>query len=98
MTAAPASAAGNVPATAPLDLWGVDGTANAVVVSGSTVYVADTGNDRIVVLTTAGGAVGTFGSAGSSGAHLDGPRGVDVSGTKIAVADYGNNRIALWQR
>ena len=39
VTAAPASAAGNVPATAPLDLWGVDGTANAVVVSGSTVYV-----------------------------------------------------------
>ena len=38
VTAAP-SAAGNVPATAPLDLWGVDGTANAVVVSGSTVYV-----------------------------------------------------------
>ena len=39
LTAAPASAAGNVPATAPLDLWGVDGTANTVVVSGSTVYV-----------------------------------------------------------
>jgi hypothetical protein len=39
LTAAPASAAGNVPATAPLDLWGVDGTANAVVVSGSTVFV-----------------------------------------------------------
>ena len=39
LTAVPASAAGNVPATAPLDLWGVDGTANAVVVSGSTVYV-----------------------------------------------------------
>src|SRR6476659_9866869 len=39
LTAVPASAAGNVPANAPLDLWGVDGTANAVVVSGSTVYV-----------------------------------------------------------
>ena len=39
LTAVPAGAAGNVPATAPLDLWGVDGTANAVVVSGSTVYV-----------------------------------------------------------
>jgi Domain of unknown function (DUF5122) beta-propeller len=39
LTAAPASAAGNLPATAPLDLWGVDGTANAVVVSGSTAYV-----------------------------------------------------------
>jgi hypothetical protein len=38
-TAAPAGAAGNVPATAPLDLWGVDLTANAVVVSGNTVYV-----------------------------------------------------------
>ena len=39
VAAAPAGAAGNLPATAPLDLWGVDGTANAVVVSGSTVYV-----------------------------------------------------------
>jgi len=39
LTAAPASAAGNLPATAPLDLWGVDLTANAVVVSGTTVYV-----------------------------------------------------------
>jgi hypothetical protein len=39
VTATPAGAAGNVPATAPLDLWGVDGTANAVVVSGNTVYV-----------------------------------------------------------
>jgi hypothetical protein len=39
VTALPAGAAGNVPATAPLDLWGVDGTANAVVVSGTTVYV-----------------------------------------------------------
>ena len=39
VTAVPAGAAGNVPATAPLDLWGVDGTANAVVVSGTTAYV-----------------------------------------------------------
>jgi len=39
VTALPAGAAGNVPATAPLDLWGVDGTANAVVVSGTTAYV-----------------------------------------------------------
>ena len=46
VTAAPASAAGNVPATAPLDLWGVDGTANAVVVSGSTVYVGGSFNER----------------------------------------------------
>src|SRR5215510_10758074 len=42
VTAVPAGAAGNVPATAPLDLWGVDGTANAVVVSGTTAYVGGT--------------------------------------------------------
>lgn len=58
------------------------------------VYVADSGNDRIVVLQLDGTPVHTFGEG-----ELDTPRSVSVNpvdGT-IAVADWNNDRVTFWR-
>jgi RHS repeat-associated protein len=61
-----------------------------------TAYVVDSGNDRVVLVsTTTGGFQGTFGSAGQGAGQLQNPAGValDSSGD-VWVADQGNQRIA----
>ncbi len=68
--------------------WGPDGN----------LYVADTDNNRIVVLNTAGNCVRVFGKSGAGttgSAQLKQPRDViaDPSGNGIWVADSGNYRI-----
>ena len=68
--------------------WGPDGN----------LYVADTDNNRIVVLNTAGHCVRVFGKSGAGttgSAQFKQPRDViaDPSGNGIWVADSGNYRI-----
>jgi DNA-binding beta-propeller fold protein YncE len=62
------------------------------------LLIADTGNDRIVVLKLDGSPVATFGSTGSGAGQFDGPYGVDRSPATgdIAVADFPNNRLSMW--
>ena len=72
------------------------------VASGGTLYVADTGNHRIRLITP-GGVISTIagtGVAGFSGdgaaatsAQLNSPTGVYVSGGLVYIADQGNHRI-----
>jgi len=75
-------------------------TPTAVLVSGATVYVADTGNHRIrmvqggVVSTVAGvGTVGNTDGAALTVARFWNPVDLALSGTTIYVADQGNHRI-----
>jgi len=67
-----------------------------------SVYVADTGNNRIreigtVITTVAGGGVAGFGGDGgpATAAHLNAPLDVAVSwdANSLYIADTGNNRI-----
>ena len=62
------------------------------------LYVADAGNNRILVLSTAGAAIGAFGTAGSGNGQLSQPHGVAISAATgdVAVADFANNRLSIW--
>ena len=87
-----------------------DGVGTAAVFSGprgiavdgnGTIYVADTGNNRIrkiasigTVSTLAGNGTAGFGDGVGTAAIFSGPRGIAVNGNgTIYVADTGNNRI-----
>jgi trimeric autotransporter adhesin len=71
--------------------------------SSGNLYIADTGNNRIRKVNTAGiistvagtGAVGSAGDLGpATAALLNGPRGVGVDANgNLFIADTGNNRI-----
>jgi RHS repeat-associated protein len=61
------------------------------------IYVSDTGNNRIVVYTTAGAFVRAFGEHGGGSGQLSAPRGVAVeSGGDVLVADHGNSRVDVF--
>ena len=62
------------------------------------LYVADAGNNRILVLSAAGAAIGSFGTAGSGNGQLSQPHGVAVNAATgdVAVADFANNRLSIW--
>jgi len=68
---------------------------------GTSLYVADTGNNRIRQINIASGAVTTLAGDGTE-AFFDGigmaarfalPRGITTDGTALYVADTGNYRI-----
>jgi len=62
------------------------------------IYVADTGNDRIVHLRYLENDELAFAGeiTGAKGDELDRPTGVALSGGRIYVADSGNDRIAVF--
>jgi DNA-binding beta-propeller fold protein YncE len=63
------------------------------------LLIADRGNNRVLVLTLAGGYVTQFGTAGSGDGQLSQPQGVDRHPTtgQLAVADFANNRVSVWK-
>lgn len=81
---------------------------NGVFSDHTHLFVADTGNNRVLVYNTIPASSGTpanivlgqtgFGSAvtaaGASG--MSSPRNVWSNGTTVAVADAGNNRVLIW--
>lgn len=77
----------------------------AVDESGS-LYVADRGNDRLVVLNSTGTVLRSMGRRNPQGLHIPGndrgefnkPTGVTVSSTRIAVADRNNGRVQVFDR
>ena len=68
----------------------------AVATSGD-IYVADTGNDRIVELSPAGEVLTEWGSRGTSDGRFDSPTGVAVNAAdNVYVVDSGNNRVEVF--
>ena len=72
-----------------------------IAIGGTTLYVSETGNQRIRAIDIASGAVsdlagnGTAGYANGAGtaARFDSPGGLAVSGATLYVADINNHRI-----
>ncbi len=90
---------------------GVTSQPRGLSVAGGRLYVADTGNHRVLSFATPltagdpptvvfGQPNGTFAlpnSGGSASATtLDGPRGVYADGTHVFVADTANNRVLMY--
>jgi DNA-binding beta-propeller fold protein YncE len=70
---------------------------SSLAVSGSTIWLADTGNHRIVGFTTDGAFVRQFGSRGSKAGQFSSPQGVAVDAAgNIYVADTNNHRIQVF--
>jgi DNA-binding beta-propeller fold protein YncE len=66
------------------------------VASGDVLLVADSGNNRIVVLNFDGTDSRSVSSAGSAIGPLSGPRGIDLRPDgRLVVADTGNHRVAF---
>jgi len=68
----------------------------AVAPSGN-VYVADTGNDRVVELSPAGGVLAEWGSRGTTGGRFRSPTGIAVDAAgRVYVVDSENNRVQVF--
>jgi tripartite motif-containing protein 71 len=69
----------------------------AVAPSGE-VYVADTGNDRVVELSAAGGVIDEWGSRGTAAGHFRSPTGIAVDAAgRVYVVDSENNRVQMFE-
>lgn len=67
---------------------------NGIAVGGSSIYVADTNNNRIQKFTAEGTPVMSWGNQGSSEEQFLSPRGVAVgSDGSVYVLDTSNNRV-----
>jgi len=86
----PGSAPGRM--SAPLGLAILPGGSS----SNFTVYVADTGNNRIEFFTATGGYLGVFGQSGNQNGQFVSPAALAFApGNLLLVADFGNNRIEV---
>ena len=69
----------------------------AVAPSGN-VYVADTGNDRVVELSPAGATIGEWGSKGTADGHFRSPTGIAVDAAgDVYVVDSEDNRVEVFE-
>jgi tripartite motif-containing protein 71 len=61
------------------------------------VYVADTGNDRVVKLSAEGAVLGEWGTRGSGDGHFRSPTGIGVDAAGVVyVLDGENNRVQVF--
>jgi len=61
------------------------------------VYVADTGNDRIVKLSPTGAVLAQWGQTGAGNGSFRGPTGIGIDAAgDLYVADTGNNRLQVF--
>ncbi len=99
--------AGLPPADAPtfhwVATWGapaapgeLNAPADIAVDAAGNVYIADTGNHRIQVLTADGVFLRTFGRLGRGDGEFYNPQGIAVRGDRVYVADRGNSRVQVF--
>ncbi|MDP2167026.1 MAG: 6-bladed beta-propeller, partial [Thermodesulfovibrionales bacterium] len=63
------------------------------------LWLADTGNDRIIRIDSSGNITAAIGSSGSKGGYFSDPSDIDISeGGLIYVADTGNERVQVINR
>jgi len=90
-----------------LGITGISGIANdelnypyGIAVSSGNLYIADSGNHRVQILTLDGDYVDTIGTVGTLGSSIDHffyPYGVDVDDEgNIYIADYKNQRVQVY--
>ncbi len=62
------------------------------------MYVADTGNDRVVELSPAGAAIGEWGSKGTADGRFRSPTGIAVDAAgDVYVVDSEDNRVEVFE-
>jgi DNA-binding beta-propeller fold protein YncE len=63
-----------------------------------SVYVTDSGNDRVLELSSGGRVRAEWGSPGSKLGQLRAPQGIAVDGRigRVYIADTGNNRVQVF--
>ena len=90
----------------PINQWGVQGIGNGqfnspeaiAVDENGTVYVADSGNDRIQVFDNHGTFIRQWGGVGSANGQFQYPVGVAVGPASVYVVDSDNDRVQVFDR
>jgi len=67
-----------------------------LVVSAGRVYIADTGNKRVVVTDTDGNYLGQVGTAGAGIGQFNEPIGLGIANNNLYVGDTWNGRIQVF--
>jgi sugar lactone lactonase YvrE len=89
----PSSAAGNTPPI-PIVKLSLSEPEGIRFDAHNHLYVADTGNNRVLELTTSGKVIHAWGKKGSGPGQLDAPEAVTVdTAGNLYVADYNNRRL-----
>ena len=95
------------PAPRLLSVWGESGSApgelhqpiGIAVASDGTVFVADTGNDRIQAFGSKGSFLGAFGSRGKQPGEFRRPIDLDIDARgHLYVAEHGGDRVQVFTR
>lgn len=105
LASGPACAGELAPAPELLSVWGESGSApgelhqpiGIAVASDGTVWVADTGNDRIEAFDANGGFLRAFGSRGAGPGEFRRPMDIDVDAQgRLYVAEHGGDRVQVF--
>ncbi|HET6202004.1 MAG TPA: hypothetical protein VFI25_04280 [Planctomycetota bacterium] len=79
--------------------WGFRGPSDLAFLPDGSLLVSDTGNHRIVLLSSKGEFLASAGGRGAGPSQLDRPAGIDATaGGRILLADSGNARVQELER
>lgn len=80
-------------------LHGLKDASSLYVAPSGLLYIAETGKNRILVVSPTGERVDSLGNTGPGNYQFDTPTDVDATnGLKIYVADYNNHRVQIYGR
>jgi sugar lactone lactonase YvrE len=74
-----------------------NGPAAIAATSGGNLWIADTGNNRLVKMSPSGSLINTLSTLNAELGKLSEPRGIEVAADgSILAVDTGNDRVAQW--